>query len=204
MAGMATVQSRELMRGDRAMLLRRLEPASPRRWVAALAMVLGIAVASILLRTWPTRSPLPTSSLALTTLSAPLLAVSAEPDVVPREVAVARRTFVRGASLLAPPPVPHAPEPVPSTPNASVPVSVAVAGAPVAGAIEARPPILLAMTVPVIVPQALEWADAPSADAPAETGPALHAAVGRVMLAAGRGIATGVRLTGASIKSAFF
>jgi len=202
---MATVQSRELTRGDRAMLLRRLEPPSPRRWVAALAMVLGIAVASILLRTWPARSPLPTSSLALMALSAPVLPVFSEPDAVLRQPAVTRRIFVRRVSHSGPPAAPHALEPVASKADAGPPVSLlAVAGAPDAAEIETRPPALLTMTVPVVVPRPLDWPDVPSADAPAESGPALPLAVGRVMLAAGKGIASGVRFTGASIRSAFF
>ena len=66
---------------------------------------------------------------------------------------------------------------------------------------ETRPVTFVTMMEPALVPESFAGADPAPSDAPSGIAP--FAAVTRAVVAAGKGITTGFKLTGASIKSAF-
>ena len=184
---------------------RREARGSLRAWLGGLSIVAGIAVASLLFHTWPRHVPaLPGRSLDVMVMHAP-----AARDL---DVQAGLRPSVRGpvendqASL--PGPVPPASNALDETPMASAgepPVvrpGVQVAAAQMTAAIEPRPVTFVTMMEPALVPDGLGVVAPASSEAPSGVAPLT--VVTRAVLAAGKGITTGVRLTGASIRSAFF
>jgi hypothetical protein len=205
---------REPIPPERALVLasRRDIRGSVRAWLAALSMVLGIAAASILLRTWPSQAPLRGTSWAVAVLPAPQLPpASLDPGVGrPLHVTAGARPQTGDRTVSQNPPSVVPERPATSQPKEALPTaSLAVAaGHDDVTEIPHASMALVVMTEPRLEPETLTALepetlalDSAGSDAPfAAAAPKL---VGRVMVAAGRGIATGFRLTGASIRSAF-
>jgi hypothetical protein len=207
---MATTPIREPISPERALALASRREIRGHRggWLAALAMVVGIAAASVLLRTWhAARAPLPTTALDVALMQAPALEgghvatlIAASPErpatrhqAPTREATPARSETSGGPALSGPNDGPAA-----SAPAAEPRVERQLAEIPM------RPLALVAMRGPLVEPDSLGAVEPPVLDAPfASIGAAAPRLVGRAVVAAGRGIAAGFRVTGASIRSAF-
>jgi hypothetical protein len=176
-------------------------PGERARWLAAVLIVTSIAAASVVVQLWPARTP-----AAALLAARPLLLVTAPAVPIPGAVSRVHVHVPAAGATVHETEIAFEPAAVPAVAAVIVPEEDIEAVQEIVQPPHSVEPVLASRSLPLFA-AAPSTADVEAlSEAPEESRPFVELpiiAAARVVTVAGRGIRSGLRLTGAAVRAAF-